>query len=76
MLSIQLEKAAKTVAKTLCAVLNLPQPSLKFSRDNDLFLNALSFVTEVSMVKAAHETLKKNNGSSYITAIFDRMWQK
>lgn len=63
-------------AKTLCAVLNLPQPPLKFSRYNDLLLNALSFVTEASMVNAAHEAVKENNGSSDIAAVFDGTWQK
>ncbi|GFS73953.1 uncharacterized protein NPIL_167381 [Nephila pilipes] len=65
-----------SAAKTFCAIMNLPPPSAKFERYNDILLRSLIKVSNESMRNAVEDTVKKNNSNRDITAAFDGSWQK
>ena len=62
--------------KTLCSILNIPNPPVKYHKFNDIVTTALQAVAENCMQEAAKEAVMENEGSMDIAVAIDGSWQK
>lgn len=66
----------QAAGKTLCAVMNLPQPPTRFITYNKFLTTAIRECAELSMSLAIREAIVCNEGSKDLTVAIDGTWQK
>lgn len=63
-------------ARTLCSVMNLPQPPRRFESYNKELGKSIINVAKRSMDSAKREAVNENDNGNNISVIFDGTWQK
>ncbi|GFS33786.1 uncharacterized protein NPIL_90771 [Nephila pilipes] len=59
-----------------CGIMNLPPPPTKFTKFNNILLQAARETCEESMPEAVHEAVEENDGARDIAVAVDGSWQK
>ncbi|GFS28447.1 uncharacterized protein NPIL_76721 [Nephila pilipes] len=63
-------------AVMFCGIMNLPPPPTKFTKFNNILLQAARETCEESMAEAVHEAVEENEGGRDIAVAVDGSWQK
>ncbi|GFU22559.1 uncharacterized protein NPIL_305661 [Nephila pilipes] len=63
-------------AVMFCGIMNLPPPPTKFTKFNNILLQAARETCEESMAEAVHEAVEENDGGRDIAVAVDGSWQK
>ncbi|GFT10810.1 uncharacterized protein NPIL_286881 [Nephila pilipes] len=63
-------------AVMFCGIMNLPPPPTKFTKFNNILLQAARETCEESMAEAVHEAVGENEGGRDIAVAVDGSWQK
>ncbi|GFT75644.1 uncharacterized protein NPIL_99571 [Nephila pilipes] len=63
-------------AVMFCGIMNLPPPPTKFTKFNNILLQAARETCEESMAEAVHDAVEENEGGRDIAVAVDGSWQK
>ncbi|GFV57393.1 uncharacterized protein TNCV_3569451 [Trichonephila clavipes] len=63
-------------ARMFCGIMNLPPPPTKFSKYNQILLQATRETCEHSMAEAVREAVDENDGKRDLAVAVDGSWQK
>ncbi|GFU07204.1 uncharacterized protein NPIL_607421 [Nephila pilipes] len=63
-------------AVMFCGIMNLPPPPTKFTKFNNILLQAARETCEESMAEVVHEAVEENEGGRDIAVAVDGSWQK